>query len=92
MTPQLEALALRDPILERLDLIVLELLDAPAFEADQVIVMLIVMGHLVARDAVPEMPLDGQAAFLEQLQRSIDRGVADLGIDRADLGQELLDR
>jgi hypothetical protein len=45
----------------------------------------------VSRQAIPEAPLLDQAALDEQMQRSINSGVANLGILGFDLMQQLLD-
>src|SRR6185436_9105153 len=54
------AQARRDLLLQALDLVVLELEDQPALHADQVIV--VISDDLVARLAVAELALDGEAA------------------------------
>src|SRR5687768_12964917 len=55
---------LRDLVLETFDLVVLELEDEAALHADQVIVM--IADDLVARLAVTELTLDGEAGIDEE--------------------------
>jgi hypothetical protein len=47
---------------------------------------------LAARLPLIEMRLEQQAAFLQQLERAVDRGIADLRVDLFDLGIKLLAR
>src|SRR2546423_3689422 len=83
---------LGDPIIEGIRLGAGELDDPRAALADEVIVpALLTLGGLVARLSVVEVPLDGEAAFLEQAQRAVHRGVADPRVDLLHLGVELLD-
>src|SRR5262245_29368209 len=81
---------LGDALLQALDLVVLELEDQAALHADQVIV--VVADDLVARLAVAELALDGEAAVDQELERPVDRGVADLGLALAHLEEQLVDR
>jgi hypothetical protein len=88
-----EAVLRRDLILELLDAGVLELRDAAARGADQVVVMIVVVvGELVAGEAVAEPALGGDAALGEELQRAVHRGVADASIARAHRRQQIFDR
>jgi hypothetical protein len=80
----------RDALLQALDLVVLELEDEPALDADQVIVM--IADDLVARLAVAELALDREPALDQELERAIDGGLADLGMALADLREQLVDR
>src|SRR5688572_29624962 len=74
---------LGDLVLQALDLVVLEFEDESALHADQVIVM--IADHLEARLAVAELALDREPAIDEELQRPIDRRVADLRLSLANL-------
>src|SRR5690348_6549118 len=82
--------AFGDPILEALDVVVLELEDETAFDADEMVV--VITDDLEARLAVAELPLDGEAAVDEELERSVDRRVAHARVALADFGEELVDR
>ena len=82
--------ALRDAVLQLLDLVVLELEDEAAFDADQMIV--VIADHLEARLAIAELALDREAAVDEELERAIDRRVADARLALADLVEQLVDR
>ena len=91
MTQHREAAeARRDSLLQALDLVILELEDQAALHADQVIV--VIADDFVARLPVAELTLDRKAAIDEELQRSIDRRVADLRLTLADLAEQLVDR
>ena len=79
-----------DLVLQALDLVVFELEDQAALHADQVIVVF--SDDLVARLAVAELALDGDAAVHEQLERAVHGGVADARVALADLREELVDR
>ena len=79
----------RDRLLEFLDRLVFEFDDAAAAFADEVVVMM-VAGDFIARLALLEVALVDQVAFLEQAQRAVDGGVADVRIDLLDFGVELL--
>src|SRR5690606_12404277 len=92
VAPQLEAVPEREVFLQLLDLLVLELDDVAALEADEVVVVLVLERHLIARDPVAEVPLVGETTLLEELQRPIDGGVTHLGILSAHLEEEVLDR
>src|SRR5262245_1514267 len=81
-----------DAFLELLELLAVELDDLPAALADDVVVVLLLrLGGLVARLAIVEMPLVGQAALLEQLERPVDRGVPDARVHLLHRGVQLLD-
>src|SRR5262245_15615759 len=81
-----------DALLELLELLAVELDDLPAALADDVVVVLFLrLGGLVARLAIVEVPLVGQAALLEQLERPVDRGVPDARVHLLHRGVQLLD-
>jgi hypothetical protein len=81
-----------DLLLQRLDGRLFELGDRPALDADQVIVVVVVVGDLVPRHAVAEAPLVGHAALGEQLERAVHRRVPHARIEGAHLRQQLVDR
>src|SRR5690606_14229166 len=73
----LEAVGARHPLLERFDLLVLELDDGPALGANEVVVV-IVGGDFVARLPVAtEVAGLGQAALGEQAERAVHRRLRD---------------
>ena len=78
MTQHLEVVPRGHVRLRSLDLGAFELDDTAAPEADEVVMVLVL--HLVAGDAVVEVALLGQARFGQQLHRAIDRGVADVRV------------
>src|ERR1700730_9261067 len=86
---QRDAEVARDHLLELLDRLIFEFDDAPAALADEVVVMMLA-GDFIARLALVEVPLEKQIAFLEQSQRPVDGGVADVRIDFLDFGVEFL--
>ena len=86
-----EAVLLRDLDLEALDLVIAELDDVTAVDADEVVVVVAVVGRLVARGAVAEAARLGQAAIDEELQGPVDGGLADVGVLGPDRGVELVD-
>src|SRR5262249_48640600 len=77
---EIEPVLPRHLVLQALDAGLLELGDAVALDADQVVVVTVTVSELVARDAVAEMALVGDAALGEQFERAIHGGVTDLGI------------
>jgi exodeoxyribonuclease VII small subunit len=82
--------AFGDAILEALDVVVLELEDETAFDADEMVV--VIADDLEARLAIAELALDREAAVDEQLERSVDGRVTDARVTLADFGEELVDR
>src|SRR5688572_9634540 len=82
--------ALGDLVLQALDVVVLELEDEAALHADEMIV--VIADDFVARLAVAELRLDREAGIDEELERTVHRRVADLGVALADLAEELVDR
>lgn len=66
--------------LNYLDLMVLKFLDTPTFEANQVIVMSMVIGVLVPGYSSMELALLGNTTFRKQLHSPIDSGITDLRI------------
>src|SRR5690242_13297169 len=78
VTAEREAVPACGRDLQPLDLIVLELDDALALEADQVVVMAVVVGALEARHRVVELALARESALHQQLHRAIHGRVADL--------------
>ncbi len=91
MALQREAVLLGEFILEPFDLVVLELDDLPAIQADQVIVVLVFKGDFVPAHAVAKVALVGDSALLEELQGSVDRGVANLAVTLANQREKVLD-
>src|SRR5688572_6402527 len=76
-----ESVALRDPILQRLDLLVDELDDVAALLADEVVVMGAADGDLVQRLlGVAEPARVGDAGLFEQLHGPVDGREADAGL------------
>ena len=77
MLADLEAALARDPDLPLLDLGVVELLDPPALQADEVVVVraLVELEHRLAR---LEVMADQEPGLLELRQHAIDRGEADV--------------
>ena len=90
---ELEAVGVRDLLLERLDLVVLELDDAVARGADQVVVVLVVAGlrGLVLGGTVAEVVLVRDAGVHEQLHGPVDRRVADARVELPRLREQLVD-
>lgn len=86
-----EAVATRDLFLDALDGVFFELFDAAAVNADEVVVVFVFVGDLVARDAVTEAPLGGDAALRQELERAVHRCIADARVDSAHLRQQLFD-
>ena len=80
-----------DLLLEALDLIVFELEDQAALDADEVIVMMLV-GDLPARLTIAELTGGGDATIGEELEGTVDRGVADVAGLLANAGEEIVDR
>src|SRR5262249_37517621 len=88
-----EAEEARDPLLELLELLAVELDDLPAALADDVVVMLLGgLGGLVAGLPVVEVTLVRQPAFLEQLEGPVDRRIADARVHLLHGRVQLLDR
>ena len=63
---------------------------AVALEADEVVVVRLAVGELVAGEAVAELALVGDAALGEELHRPVHRRVADLADRRAHLRRAAL--
>src|SRR5215469_16224990 len=80
----------RHGLLDALHALVLELNNAAAALADEMVVMALLVDYLVAPLSVVEMSLRDQLALLEQLQSAVNGGVADVGVDFLDLGVQLL--
>ena len=76
-------------LLDALHALVLKLDDAPAVLADEMVVMALLVDDLVPALSVVEVPFGDQLTFLEQLQRPVDGGVADVRVDLLDLGVQL---
>jgi len=89
MADDLEIILPRDFFLQGLNGVVFEFGDAPAFNANHVVVM--IAGFFVERLPVPEMPLMGQAAFLQQQESPIDRDISHRRLDFSNFIQELFD-
>src|SRR6516165_8118497 len=88
-----EAEEARDPLLELLELLAVELDDLPAALADDVVVVLLGgLGGLVAGLPVVEVALVRQPAFLEQLEGPVDGRVADARVHLLHGRMQLLDR
>ena len=78
MPQQPEAVLVGDPVLGRLDHLALELDDAAAAHADQVVVVLV--RDLVAGDAVFEGTFDRETRLAEDLHRAVDGREADVRV------------
>ncbi len=78
MAQDLELVARRDLDLGLLDHLALEFLDLPAFDTNEMIVVLLL--DFVSRDAIVEAAFCRDARFDQKLHRSIDRGVSDVGV------------
>jgi hypothetical protein len=79
-------------LLQLFDAKVLEFYDFTAFSADQVIMMLTAMRYLVKGLSGAEIALLRQAAFCQKLERSVNGGVADMGMLFADFQIKFLSR
>jgi hypothetical protein len=88
---QLEAVLRGHFFLQVLDARLLELGDLAALHANQVVVVVRVVGQLVAREAVAEAALEGHAALGEQLQGAVHGGVAHPSVLAAHLREQLFD-
>ena len=75
-----EPVRLRNLILQPLDLGAHELDDGPALDTNHVIVVLVLVAVLEAREAVPELDGVGQARLSKELQRTVDGRAANLGM------------
>lgn len=82
----------RDLLLQPLDPGVFKLDDLPADGADEVIMVLFFVAALVTGMTVAEVPLRCQPALGEELEGTMDRGVADAGVFVANGPVELLRR
>ncbi len=69
-----------DLLFELSDFLGKKLDGTPALRANHVVVAAAIVLMLVAGDAVVEGNFAGQAAFRQQFQRAVDRGVADAGV------------
>ncbi len=96
MMKNLKPITVGDAFLKRFERFVLELDDFPATQTDQVIVMSFSRDGLIPRLTVGEFTFLREPQTGEKLKGSIDRGVANLGIDpgdkRIDLGEILVAR
>src|SRR5689334_12444190 len=81
---------LRDGVLERLDLLVLELHDPPADGADEVVVVVPSEDRLVHHLAAPELAGLDEAPVDQESERAVDGGAADVLAMRAHAVEELL--
>ena len=83
----------RDALLLVFQLLAVELDDLAAALADDVVVVLRpLLAGLVARLAVVEAPLVREPGLLQELERTVDGGVADARIHLTHRGVQLLDR
>jgi hypothetical protein len=78
-----------DFVLQLFDLGIFEFDDQTATAADQVVVMLLAEHQFETALPVTEIPFGGNAAFGEQLEGPMDRGIADVRIFTAHLQVEL---
>jgi len=85
----LKMIALGDSILKGFQGLILELNDLSATEADQMIMMTVLGDGFVTGLAVGELPLGCQPKTGQELQGSINGGVANFGIDFRDPGINL---
>jgi hypothetical protein len=84
----LEFVLAGDLLLQLLDARIFEFQDGAAAGTDEVIVMLVVAGALIARLSIAEMALFGKTAFGEELQGAVDRRIPEIGILLAQLEVE----
>ena len=84
---QQHAQLLRDCLLHQFQFVVLELDYLAAAFADEMVVMMLA-GDFIARLTLVEMTFGEQVAFLQQLERAVNRRIADVRIDLLDLGVE----
>ena len=82
-------IALSDAILEGFQGLIFKFDDVSATEADQVIMMIALGDRFVTRFAVGELPLGRKPKTGEELQGSINGGIADFGVDFRDPGVNL---
>ncbi len=69
--------------LERLDLLVLEFDDPAATDTDQMVMVSLGSVEFKAGDPVLESAFMGQSGLSKQLQRPVDRGIADPLVGRS---------
>ena len=89
MMKNLETVTLGNAMLKRFEGFILEFNDLPTLEADQVIMVALSLSGFILCLSVRKFPLGGQAKTGEELQRSIDRRIANFGIDLCHLGIDL---
>jgi len=87
----LEMIFVRDLFLQTLDLLLFEFDDLPAFETNQM-VMMMAGGFFETRMAVAELPLVGETQLLEELEGAVNGDITDLRIDFLHPLQEFFDR
>src|SRR5678816_29272 len=92
MAKHVEPESSRGRVLQRLDLVALELLDEPAALADQVVVVRASFRDLVQRLARPEVPRRRDPGLLQQLHGSVDRRQTDARVLPARRRQQILQR
>src|SRR3954465_5428386 len=90
MSKNIESEAARGRVLERLDLVALELLDEAAALADEVVVVRPPFRDLVQGLSWPEVPRGCDARFLEQLDRPVHRRQAHPRMLASRLRQQIL--
>ena len=80
MAAQQEVVFAGQLVLDLLDARIIDLNDFAAGDADHMVVVTVRRRQLVTGDAVAEMDLRGEPGFAKQLERPVDRGLADARI------------
>jgi hypothetical protein len=85
----LETVSLGNAILKPFEGFILEFDNLAALEADQVIVVALSLSGFILCLSIRKFPLSGEAQTGEKLESSIDRRIANFGIDLGHLGIDL---
>jgi hypothetical protein len=88
---QLESVAFHQPLLQLFDFRVDDFEELPARRADKMIVMAVAVAVLVSGGPILKVYLTAQSAFREELERAVDRGIADARMFLPDRSPELVD-
>lgn len=92
MAGQAETVGFGELPLKLFDARIADFHDGPAAQAHEMVVVAVRPGHLIAGDIVAELDLRGQARVAQELERAIDRGLADARIQLQNVLVELLQR
>jgi len=84
-----KSVTLGNALLKDFNVLVLEFNNLSTPEADQVVMMILSRTRFVSCLSVRKFSLDGEARAGEELQRSINRGIANFRIDLGDLSIDL---